>query len=187
LASCAIAATAAPIAFSVGGDGRTYAGGSVVLTLAHALSSNTNRIVQQRAVMIISNRVSKARHAASGHMRIAVKKHESKASPGGRTERRSYACFGARCSAGTKSLSHFSAIRSRGPCDLNRDVSAARRPTLTRRWRTRSVNSRPASKAAFCPACIQAWLECIQRLSWKQARGGLLRIRLYCGCSRRPA
>jgi hypothetical protein len=35
--------------------------------------------VQQRAVMIISNRVHKAGHAASGHMRITVKEHESKA------------------------------------------------------------------------------------------------------------
>ena len=149
MASFAIAATAAPIAFSVGGDGRTYAGGSVVLTLEHALSSNANRIVQQRAVMIISNRVSKARHAASGHMRIADKNHESKASPGGSAEQRSYACFGACCSARTKNLSHFSAIRSQGSCDWNRDASAARRPTLTRRWRTRSVNSRLASEAAF--------------------------------------
>ena len=79
MASFAIAATAAPIAFSVGGDGRTYAGGSVVLTLEHALSSNANEIVQQRAGMIISNRVHKAGRAASGHMRIAVKEHESEA------------------------------------------------------------------------------------------------------------
>ena len=79
MASCAIAATAAPIAFSVGGDGRTYGGGSVVLTPEHALSSNANRVVEQRAVMIISNRVRKGGHAASGYMRIGVKERESKA------------------------------------------------------------------------------------------------------------
>ena len=50
-----------------------------MLTLEHALSSNADRIVQQRAVMIISNRVHEAGHAASGHIRIAVKEHESKA------------------------------------------------------------------------------------------------------------
>jgi hypothetical protein len=44
--------------------------------------------------MIISNRVRKLGHTASGYMRIAVKKHESKTSPGGRTERRSYATVG---------------------------------------------------------------------------------------------
>ena len=65
-----------------------------MLTLEHALSSNANRIVQQRAIMIISNRVRKLGHTASGYMRIAVKKHESKTSPGGRTERRSYATVG---------------------------------------------------------------------------------------------
>jgi hypothetical protein len=46
-----------------------------VLTLEHELSSDTDRIVKQRAVMIISNRVHKGGHAASGHKRITAQRH----------------------------------------------------------------------------------------------------------------
>ena len=51
----------------------------MVLTLEHAVSSNVSRIVQQRAVMNIYNRIRVQASTASGHMRIAVKRHESEA------------------------------------------------------------------------------------------------------------
>jgi hypothetical protein len=50
-----------------------------MLTLEHAVSSNVSRIVQQRAVMNIYNRIRVQASIASGHMRIAVKRHESEA------------------------------------------------------------------------------------------------------------